>query len=161
MGRAGFGKRGSRGGKKSLWEAGVNGLRMTFFLFSWGWNIATGDQMYQHGGSTLRSFFLEWSFLFYYFLPCILYLSLFSRVFFSRASLVVSPYAYDPRKTFSHVLFFSHHHIWLFCVTINMELSHTTIPARGRPWGKNRYPYQAFLCVLPVMIVLRDLKRVL
>lgn len=50
---------------------------------------------------------------------------------------------------------------WLSCVTTNMEPSHTTILVRGRRWGKSRFPYQAFLCVLPATIVLRDLKRVL
>lgn len=73
-----------------------------FFIFSWGRNIASGDQMYQHGawGSTLRSFF--WGGVFFLTLYSLSFFH-FSVFFFFLPSL----YAYDPQKTFLHVLFFS------------------------------------------------------
>lgn len=111
-------------------------------------------------GEYLTQLFLGWSF----------FLTLYSLSFFhfSVIFFAITLRLRSPKDVFACIVFFLFFFLpmcyilhWLSCVTTNMELSHTTILVRGRRWGKSRFPYQAFLCVLPATIVLRDLKRVL
>lgn len=135
--------------KKFHGKPELMGYKWLFLIFM-GLEYRNGRSNVSAWGSTLRGveFFL-------FLIICYPVLFIFLCIFFSCTSHIIM--LTIPNETFCMYCFFSprcYHTISR--VTISTELS---IPVRGRPWGKNRYPYQAFLCVLPASIVLRNLKR--
>lgn len=127
-------------GKESVVEVAKNlygkpelmGYEWLFFLYFHGAGISRrAIKCISMGhGEYLTQLFLGWSFFF--FDPVFFVLLSFLCILFFLPSL----YAYDPQKTFLHVLFFflpmCYILHWLSCVTTNMEPSHTTILVRGR-----------------------------
>lgn len=161
-GRTGFGERVCcRGGKKSLWEAGVNGVRMAFFLFcihGAGISHRAIKCIGMGHGEYLTQLFLGWSFFVFFclvfvliiFLPFTLYsLSLlYFCVSCLRVSLAIALRLRSPKRCTVFVLFFSYVLLhWLSCVTTNMELSHTITLVRGRPWGSEVDTHTKLFCV--------------
>lgn len=136
--------------KKFHGKPELMGYKWLFLIFM-GLEYRNGRSNVSAWGSTLRGveFFL-------FLIICYPVLFVFLCIFFSF-SYVSHYYAYDPQQdVFACIVFSPRYYHTISRVTISTELS---IPVRGRPWGKNRYPYQAFLCVLPASIVLRNLKR--
>lgn len=132
----------------------MNGLFFFYIFMGPEYRVGRSNVSAWGMGEYLTQLFLGWSF---FFDPVFFVLLSFLCILFffcHHFTLTI------PKRRFCMYCFFFLLH-WLSCVTTNMEPSHTTILVHGRPWGKSRFPYQAFLCVLPATIVLRNLKRVL